>query len=452
MKIIIIALFLMFDYIGYCYSSDIIINGRAEIIVTKDMNQILAEYYAEEQARNMAIESGGTLLESNSTIVNNLVLKDDIKRVLSVTVNKVANSEVKNYVVLSEKEELRKLYYSADYIVKENEFTKNLKALQENDKLLNTKLKNETTRISNKKKEYDSYNQQIQKKLKQYGENAQANVNWEIKNIDMVSRMYRYHELCKQYYDNDDYLYALIFADKVVELGLQCIDYLPPTRIVDNYLDASNCAFEFGDYDKADSYAEAVRQTNNPMYFEIKGKLLFQRKQIPEARERFKKSFALNNCALCGLSIVDCNFIMCDIQENKQILNEIHRKNNFDNNTQRNWYVNSYLFNQFFEKYVVDRIPNPYEVTYKRRGRASDFYRSDYYDQYLWKTIKGEFLANFHYTNSTRSLRAIKITSVDEQKYIEIEIFSKDDSVFGDCYDSVNFFAESVMIGKDSIK
>ena len=78
MKTVLFAVFIAFMYIDIGYSADIIINGRSEIVVTGDMNSIIAEDYAEEQARNMAIEAGGSMLESKSTIVNNLITKDNI--------------------------------------------------------------------------------------------------------------------------------------------------------------------------------------------------------------------------------------------------------------------------------------------------------------------------------------------------------------------------------------
>lgn len=452
MKTVLFAVFIAFMYIDIGYSADIIINGRSEIVVTGDMNSIIAEDYAEEQARNMAIEAGGSMLESKSTIVNNLITKDNIERVLAVTVTKKDNTTVKNYVVLSEKENLKKLYYAADYIVNESEFEKAIRDLQDNDRVLNNKMRKEINRIEKKKKEYDAYNKQVQFKLSQYGKRVQNNVNWEMNNIDSVSRMYRYHNLCKQYYDNNDYLYALIFAEKKLDLGLQILEHIPVSRMIDNYLDAANCAFEFGDYDKALKYIDAIKESNHPGYYEILGKILFYRNRVNESIEMFKRSFAINEQVISGLSLVECNFIMNTTQENSNILNTIYENNGFSNDSQRHWYAELFLANQFYQEYIVPRIQSLYEVQYKRRGGPSETYKSDYYNQYLWRTSKGDFLANFHYKSTTRNLRAIEINSVAEEKFKKLEIWMDGKGVWGSCLDMEDDCVEAKYIPKKNVK
>ncbi len=190
------------------YAAQKVVYGSAEYILTNAMNEKTIEQLAMEAARKVAADSAGSLMIGKTTIENNVVKKDEIKVLLRAIAELVPGSEQKHYEIVNKSDNTRKLFYTASFIVDEEKFEKQVKALASRDKGIIQKLEKASKEYEKLSKTEQQYRRDYQTFIKQLGQKEREFVDKNVEELDAFSRIEHYNDLAYENYNKQNFLLA----------------------------------------------------------------------------------------------------------------------------------------------------------------------------------------------------------------------------------------------------
>lgn len=185
-----------------------VVYGNSEYIITGTMNQSTVEQLAMETARKVAAESTGSLIIGQTVVEKNVLLKDDIKVLLRAMAELVPGSEHKHYEVVNQTDNTRKLFYSASFIIDEEEFEKQVQALERKEKTTMQAIQKASGEYEKLVKTEQQYQKDYETFLKRLGEKDSQLVSKNMKELDIYAREQRYKDLAYEHYKNYNFLLA----------------------------------------------------------------------------------------------------------------------------------------------------------------------------------------------------------------------------------------------------
>ncbi len=298
----IVLIMQIFCFIVFCnevFAEKKVIFGSSEYVVTGTMNQTTIERLAMEAARKVAAESAGSLIISKTVVEKNVVQKDEIKVLLRAMAELIPGSEHKHYEMMNQTDNTRKLFYSASFTVDEEEFEKQVKALERNDKTI-------IQMVQKASKEYEKLvkiEQQYQKDyslfLKQLGLKDQYFLDKNMKELDVYARAFRYRDLAMEQYANMNFLFAeqcFLEAAKCYESmkGFYGAEKMSLANASLAYRNAgmSTCVF---DAERAMKYAKRAHEINphSELPLELMGICAWKLHQFEDAVSYFKQALSI---------------------------------------------------------------------------------------------------------------------------------------------------------------